>query len=153
MIVAIALPKVVVEQLARAGIDRELMGPVRLVGAEIIEPQFRDLPCLMAEHRTVDDPMGGDSAEGDDGEGVPIGLLKAKTAIVFNTANTSEERETNIFKDPLETIWKNCIFDLCGVKYFYRKMFSIVITSTPEQRNKWLEEVNSAINSYFPSRN
>lgn len=32
-------------------------------------------------------------AEGDSGEGVPIGLLKAKSALVFNTSNTLEERE------------------------------------------------------------
>jgi NAD(P)H dehydrogenase (quinone) len=42
-------------------------------------------------------------------------LLKAKTALVFNTSNTAEEREQMVFGDPLETIWKNCIFGLCGV--------------------------------------
>ena len=88
--------------------------------------------------------------EGDYGEGVPIGLLKAKTAIVFNTANTSEERETNIFKDPLETIWKNCIFDLCGVKDFHRRMFRIIVTSSKEQREKWLKETTSLVNITFP---
>lgn len=31
--------------------------------------------------------------EGDKGEGIPIGLLKAKAALVFNTSNTFEERE------------------------------------------------------------
>jgi NAD(P)H dehydrogenase (quinone) len=79
--------------------------------------------------------------DGDNGEGVPVGLLKAKIAMVFNTANTSEERENNIFLDPLETIWKNCIFDLCGVKQFYRKIFRIVVTSTLEERQEWLQEV------------
>jgi NAD(P)H dehydrogenase (quinone) len=89
--------------------------------------------------------------DGDNGEGVPLGLLKAKTAIVFNTSNTSEERENNIFKDPLEAIWKNCIFDLCGVKDFYRRMFRIVVTSTPEQRKEWLAETASIIDRKFPS--
>jgi putative NADPH-quinone reductase len=86
---------------------------------------------------------------GDNGEGVPIGLLKAKTAIVFNTSNTAEERENSIFKDPLETIWKNCIFDLCGVKNFHRKMFRIVITSSNEQREAWLREVENVVDSSF----
>ena len=49
--------------------------------------------------------------EGDSGEGIPVGLLKAKSALVFNTSNTETNREINVFKDPLETIWKNCIFD------------------------------------------
>jgi NAD(P)H dehydrogenase (quinone) len=83
--------------------------------------------------------------EGDNGEGVPVGLLKAKFAIVFNTANTSEERENTIFLDPLETIWKNCIFDLCGVTNFYRKMFRIIVTSSIEERQEWLGEVEETL--------
>jgi NAD(P)H dehydrogenase (quinone) len=88
--------------------------------------------------------------DGDSGEGVPKGLLKAHTAIVFNTSNTSDEREKNIFKDPLETIWKNCIFGLCGIKNFYRQMFNIIVTSSVDQRKKWLEEVKYIIDKYFP---
>lgn len=87
----------------------------------------------------------------DSGEGVPNGLLKAKTALVFNTANTSKERELNIFRDPLETIWKNCIFDLCGVKNFYRKMYRIIVTSTQKERELWLEDVKETVDKYFPS--
>jgi NAD(P)H dehydrogenase (quinone) len=88
--------------------------------------------------------------EGDNGEGVPLGLLKAQFAIVFNTSNTSEERENNLFLDPLETIWKNCIFDLCGVNNFYRKMFRIVVTSTPEERLSWLSEVIQILGIHLP---
>jgi NAD(P)H dehydrogenase (quinone) len=77
-------------------------------------------------------------------------LLKAKTGLVFNTSNTSQERENNIFQDPLETIWKNCILDFCGVKNFYRKMYRIIVTSTFEERQKWLSEVEMTINKYFP---
>jgi len=78
--------------------------------------------------------------EGDKGEGVPIGLLKAKAAIVFNTSNTPLKREKVIFGDPLESIWKRCIFDLCGVKTVYRKMFSVIVTSSLQDRAQWLEE-------------
>ena len=83
----------------------------------------------------------------DSGEGVPIGLLNAKTAMVFNTSNTPFERELNVFGDPLERLWKNCIFDLCGVKNFHRKMFSVVCTSTQEQRKAWLEDVRDLVNT------
>jgi NAD(P)H dehydrogenase (quinone) len=88
--------------------------------------------------------------EGDKGEGVPIGLLKANTAVVLNTSNTRLERELHVFGDPLETIWKNCIFDLCGVKTFYRNTFSVVITSTVEQRQEWLQKVREIVIKYFP---
>jgi len=89
--------------------------------------------------------------EGDSGEGVPAGLLRAKAAIVFNTSNTRPERELEVFGDPLQTIWKTCIFDLCGVKKFHRRTFCVVVTSTPEQRQDWLEEVRKTVGSYFPA--
>lgn len=89
--------------------------------------------------------------EGDSGEGVPKGLLKANAAIVFNTSDTEAEREKNVFKDPLETIWKNCIFGLCGVSNFHRRMFSVIVTSTKDQRKKWLDEVKKDIRIFFPA--
>jgi NAD(P)H dehydrogenase (quinone) len=78
--------------------------------------------------------------EGDGGEGIPIGLLKARAAIVLNTSNTPEAREKEAFGDPLEAIWKRCIFDLCGVRNVHRRMFNVVVTSTREQRLAWIEE-------------
>lgn len=89
--------------------------------------------------------------DGDSGEGVPAGLLRAQTAVVFNTSNTSGQREESIFGDPLEHIWKDCIFGLCGVQHFYRTMFRIVITSTPEERCQWLREVEGSIQVHFPA--
>jgi putative NADPH-quinone reductase len=88
--------------------------------------------------------------EGDNGEGVPCGLLKARTALVFNTSNTLEMREREVFGDPLETIWKNCIFGLCGVKHVYRKTFGVIATSTPEQRQAWLGEASEIVDRCFP---
>ncbi len=89
--------------------------------------------------------------EGDGGEGVPCGLLKIRTALVFNTSNTPADRELSVFGDPLETIWKNCIFGLCGVRDFYRKTFSVVVTSTEKQRKRWLEEVGRIVREHFPA--
>jgi len=88
--------------------------------------------------------------EGDDGQGIPVGLLKTKAAMVFNTANTPAERETVEFGDPLETLWKNCIFGLCGINVFYRNTFGVIITSSVEQRNGWLREVQKNCDTYFP---
>jgi len=88
--------------------------------------------------------------EGDSGEGVPIGLLQARAALVFNTSNTPRKRELEVFGDPLEALWKTCIFDLCGVKAFYRRMFGVVVTSTLEERQRWLAEIREAIKRYFP---
>jgi NAD(P)H dehydrogenase (quinone) len=87
--------------------------------------------------------------EGDKGIGVPIGLLNASHAIVFNTSNTPHDRETEAFGDPLEGLWKRCVFDFCGVKDFHRRNFSSVVISTPEQRHEWLEEVQEIVDRYF----
>jgi putative NADPH-quinone reductase len=88
--------------------------------------------------------------EGDNGEGVPVGLLRAGAALVFNTANTPPAREMQVFGDPLETLWKNCILGLCGVTTFCRETYSVVVTSTPAQRQEWLERVRALVRFYFP---
>jgi NAD(P)H dehydrogenase (quinone) len=87
--------------------------------------------------------------EGDCGEGVPVGLLRAKAAVVLNTSNTPAEREKKAFGDPLDTLWRKCIFDLCGVRNFHRRMFSVVVTSTPEQRRTWLKDAQELCRSIF----
>jgi putative NADPH-quinone reductase len=87
--------------------------------------------------------------DGDGGEGVPVGLLKARTALVFHTANTGQMRERDIFGDPLDDIWRKCVFGLCGVTDVRRRTFSIVCTSTPEQREAWLEEVRELVKEAF----
>ena len=86
---------------------------------------------------------------GDKGEGVPVGMLKAKKAVVFNTANTPDDREKEIFGDPLDGLWKKCIFEFCGVKDVRRKVFSVVIISSPEQRKTWLGQVKQTVSEIF----
>ena len=124
-------------------------------GIIIVHPNWWGQPPALLKgwvDRVIRPGVAYEFEEGDSGEGIPIGLLKAKTALVFNTSNTDEERENNIFLDPLETLWKNCIFDFCGVRDFYRKMYRIIVTSTLQQRQTWLEEVKTTVNKYFPKR-
>ena len=69
--------------------------------------------------------------------------------MVLNTANTKEERERIVFGDPLEAIWRRCIFDLCGVPAFHRRTFTVVVASTPEQRQAWIEEAKELCRRAF----
>ena len=78
--------------------------------------------------------------EADSGEGIPKGLLKAQVALVLNTSNTPEQRETRVFGDPLESLWWNCVFRLCGVRRFRRRMYRIVVTSSAEERAAWIQD-------------
>ena len=89
-------------------------------------------------------------AEGDQGDGELVGLLKARAVLVLNTSNTPVERETSLYGDPLESLWKNNMFVSCGVKDFYRRMFGVIITSTPEQRAEWLREAGEMTARCFP---
>jgi putative NADPH-quinone reductase len=121
-------------------------------GIIIIHPNWWGQPPAILKgwiDRVIRPGVAYELLEGDKGEGVPIGILKVTSAIVFNTSNTENEREKKIFGDPLETIWKNCIFDLCGVNNFYRKMFNIIVVSSEEQRKEWLKEVRQTIIEYF----
>jgi NAD(P)H dehydrogenase (quinone) len=89
-------------------------------------------------------------AEGDAGDGELIGLLKASVVLVFNTSNTPSARELTMYGDPLETLWKNNMFISCGAKSFSHRNFGVIITSTSEQRQNWLEEVQNITRKYFP---
>ncbi len=79
------------------------------------------------------------------------GLLAGRRAVVFTTSNTPREDELRLYGDPLENLWKACIFDLCGVKDFYRRNFESIIMSSPEDRAGWIEEVRRTVRERFPA--
>jgi len=125
----------------------------RAEGIIIVHPNWWGQPPAILKgwiDRVLRPGIAYEFKEGDSGEGVPIGLLKAKTALVFNTSNTDAERELRVFGDPLETLWKNCIFGLTGVQMFDRRAFSVIVTSTVDHRRQWLQEVRETVSTYFP---
>lgn len=124
-------------------------------GIIIVHPNWWGQPPAILKgwvDRVIRPGIAYEFAEEDSGEGVPIGLLKAEAALVFNTSNTPKEREMKAFGDPLERIWRDCIFDLCGVTTFRRRMYGVMVTSTLEQRQNWLRDVESIVDRHFPMR-
>ncbi len=124
----------------------------RAEGIVIVHPNWWGQPPAVMKgwiDRVIRPGVAYEFKEGDGGEGVPCGLLKAKAAVVFNTSNTDPERERTVFGDPLDTIWKNCVFGLCGVTDVRRRTFSVIVTSTEMQRERWLKEVREFIDSAF----
>ena len=122
-------------------------------GIVLIRPNWWGMPPAILKgwvDRVIRPEVAYRFEEDDSGEGVPVGLLKAKTAIVLNTSNTPDSREHDVFGDPLENLWKTCILDLCGIKDFHRRNFTVVVTSTEEERKGWLEETAALVEKVFP---
>ena len=72
-------------------------------GIMIVHPNWWGQPPAILKgwiDRVIRPGLAYEFLEGGGGEGVPIGLLKAKTALIFNTPNTPEVREMEIFGDP-----------------------------------------------------
>jgi NAD(P)H dehydrogenase (quinone) len=124
-------------------------------GIVIVHPNWWGQPPAILKgwvDRVIRPGVAYEFLEGNAGEGIPNGLLKAGTALVFNTSNTETKREKNVFGDPLEAIWKNCIFGLCGITNFHRRMFNVIVTSSENERKKWLDSVTQDINIFFPKQ-
>ena len=83
-------------------------------------------------------------------DGQIVGHLAGKTAVVITTSNTPRDVELELFGDPLENLWKTCIFGFCGVENFYRRNFESIVMSTPEERQAWLEETRQIMAEHFP---
>jgi len=77
-------------------------------------------------------------------------LVAGRKALVFTTSNTPREDELRMFGDPLENLWKTCIFNFVGIHDYARRNFESIIMSTPEQRAAWLDDVRTLVRERFP---
>ncbi len=112
-------------------------------GIIIVHPNWWGMPPAVLTgwvDRVVRPGVAYEFVDGDSGEGVPRGLLRARWALVLNTSDTAAKRETAVFGDPLERIWRDCVFGLCGVTDVRRHVFRTVVTSSAEERAGWLAQ-------------
>lgn len=122
-------------------------------GIIVIHPNWWGQPPAILKgwvDRVLREDIAYTFPEGDNGGGLPIGLLIAKAGLVFNTSNTPKEREIEVFGDPLERLWRDCIFDFCGVTVFERRMFRVVADSSEKDRKAWLLQAKEMVDCYFP---
>jgi NAD(P)H dehydrogenase (quinone) len=151
-------PLLLSEEIARDGtlpdaIARHCTEIAAADGIIIVHPNWWGMPPAILKgwiDRVLRTGVAYRFAETDSGEGIPAGLLKAKAAVVFNTSNTPRKREIEVFGDPLERLWKDCVLTFCGVPVIHRRMFGVVVTSTDTQRKAWLEEVSFLVTETFP---
>lgn len=79
-----------------------------------------------------------------------VGRLRARGAIVFNTADTPPDRDDALFRSSADVLWTRYIGPMCGLSSLERHAFSVMMTSTVEQRTAWLDEVGAIVGRLFP---
>lgn len=138
------------------GTDKSNDFLVNKYAAELVESDFLFFihpnwwgqpPAIMKGYidRVIRPPYAYDFPESDSGGGLPLEKFGGKFGIVYNTSNTNCDREENYFGDPLENIWKQCVFGFLGIKKYHRRMFRIIAESTERERANWLETVKQDV--------
>lgn len=87
----------------------------------------------------------------DKGEGIVIGQLRARAALIVTTSNTPREAELARYGDPLDNLWKRCVWGFCGIARVERINFEPVIGSTDACRAAWLVHATLYARQLFPS--
>lgn len=83
------------------------------------------------------------------GGGKSQSLLKLRAALVVNTANNPQEKEVEMYGDPLEVFWRRVVFSILEVPRVERSVFAPVIASSPAQRQQWLCDAALAAQKTF----
>jgi len=126
--------------------------------------RYRSIPTWWASRRAIlkgwvdrGAQAGGGypgSGEGDGGERRPRwGLLQARPRMVFQHPPTPPgSGNWQSSGDPLETLWKKLhLWVVRGPGFFFSAQnFAMVVTSTPAQRQVWLEEVRGRCYASLP---
>lgn len=76
--------------------------------------------------------------------GQSVGLLRARRALLVNTAN-SAERVEGALGEPLERFWRDVVLGPAGVEEMTRLRFSKVEGSSESTRQEWLDAVEDAV--------
>jgi NAD(P)H dehydrogenase (quinone) len=135
----------VLEPVVRRHID-ELMAAD---GYVIVHPNWWAMPPAVLKG-WIDRVVRQGVAYGFGPNGV-IGNLAGRRAVVLTTSNTPRDDELRLYGDPLENLWKTCVFGFCGVDDFLRRNFESIVMSTPQQRAGWLSDVRTIIRERFPA--
>ena len=78
-----------------------------------------------------------------------VGKLQGKRAIVLTTSNTPPDDEMSLYGDPLDNLWKTCIFGFCGVEDCCRRNFASLAMSSAEDRERWVEQVRQIVRERY----
>lgn len=122
-------------------------------GIVVVHPNWWSMPPAILKgwmDRVLRPGVAYKFGTNEKGEGVIIGLLRAQSALVFTTSNTAPDKEVELYGDPLDNLWRRCVFGFCGVRKVHRELFSVIITSSAEQRRAWLERTAALVDELYP---
>ena len=83
--------------------------------------------------------------------GHPEPLAPIQELFVVNTSDTTDERERDLYGDPLASIWGRCVAPYLGSPRVTRKVLRPVTDASHTQRATWLDEVDSLVSETFGS--
>ncbi|MEJ7634352.1 NAD(P)H-dependent oxidoreductase [Aeromicrobium sp.] len=86
-----------------------------------------------------------------DATGHPEPLAPVANLFVVNTSDTTDERERDLYGDPLASIWGRCVAPYLGGPQVTRRVLRPVTDSTPQQRQAWLDELDMLTTESFGS--
>src|SRR5690606_35196381 len=84
-----------------------------------------------------------------DASGQPEAIAPLRELLVVNTSDTAEDREHELYGDPLAAIWGRCVAAPLGGPRVTRRVLRPVAGSTRAQRTAWLTEVEALADDVF----
>jgi putative NADPH-quinone reductase len=123
-------------------------------GLVIVHPNWWSQPPAILKgwlDRVVRPGVAYEFRKDDAGRSLPVGLLRARAAVVLNTANVPQAQEQALVGDPLESLWCRSVFPRCGIPTSHREVFAVVASSTAEQRTEWLARAAQLMRVHFPA--
>jgi putative NADPH-quinone reductase len=138
---------------ADALVDRHRGELARADGFVVVHPNWWGKPPAIVAGWLDRVIVPGVAYELPDAAGEPSGLLRLRGALVLNTGDTPLGREHDVFGDPLDAIWRRCVFDFCDVppSAVHRRLFGPLAGSTEHTRTAWLTEAAELCTNAFES--
>ncbi|MCW2831689.1 MAG: dehydrogenase [Aeromicrobium sp.] len=79
----------------------------------------------------------------------PKPLAPIADLVVVNTSDTTDERERDLYGDPLASIWGRCVAPYLGGPRVTRRVLRPVNGVSDSQRSAWLDEVEAMATETF----
>ncbi|HHW36236.1 MAG TPA: NAD(P)H-dependent oxidoreductase [Bacillales bacterium] len=81
------------------------------------------------------------------------GKLKNKKALIISTSNISNDKDRELYGDPILNFWGKIVFKSSGIEDIMRINFDQIVMSSESQRKQWLDSIDEYIHTFLKSKN